>query len=282
MVIHRQKIPFFASKEGEKLKEPIIEEKKYEMRVLFNEIEEKGKWISDKNSDFLLLLSSNGFTVNKLEKGPITYNVIKNFDIFVIGSNRSGSMNISSGEFRAISQFVSDGRGLLFVGNEYINNDNAYNDYLKQVFGLYFKSSVIDEKNNAYPSGGWSDTPLINIFVEHPITEGVDETYIQHNGSVGIDLNKSAEPLAFSSYESTPACVPVLAIKDHGKGKIAFIGSEGIFSDDKRAGVSIKDNSKLLLNLFKWFPTWVMCPNCDFMNPPGEKYCARCRTVLEK
>ncbi|TFF86550.1 MAG: zinc ribbon domain-containing protein [Promethearchaeota archaeon] len=281
MVIHRQKIPFFASKEGEKLEEPIIKEKKYEMRVLFNEIEEKDKWISDKNSDFLLLLSSNGFTVNKLEKGPITYNVIKNFDIFVIGSNRSGTMNISSGEFRAISQFVSDGRGLLFVGNEYINNDDAYNNYLKQVFGLYFKSSVNDEKNNAYPSGGWSDTPLINIFVEHPITDGVDEIYIQHNGSIGIDLNKSAEPLAFSTHESKPACVPVLAIKDHGKGKIAFIGSEGIFSDDKRAGISIKDNSKLLLNLFKWFPTWVMCPNCEFMNPPGEKYCSRCRTVLE-
>ena len=163
MVLHRQKLPFFASKEGERLKKPIIDEKKFEMRVLFNEIDEPGKWISDNNSEFLLLLTSNGFAVNKLEKGPIIYNVIKNFDILVIGSNRSGSMNISAGEFRAIAQFISDGRGVLFVGNEYIHNDINYNKYLEQVFGLWFKSAVIDEKNNANISAGWKDSPLIMV-----------------------------------------------------------------------------------------------------------------------
>ncbi|MHA1229488.1 MAG: hypothetical protein ACTSRP_02975 [Candidatus Helarchaeota archaeon] len=282
MVLRRQKLPFFATEEADRLKEPIVEEKKYEMRVLFYEVSEPGKWISDNNSEFLLLLTSNNFSVNKLEKGPITYNILKNFDIFVIGSNRTGNMEISAGEFRAISQFVTDGRGLLFVGNEFIEIDNRYNDYLLQVFGMCFKSQIIDEKNNAYVTGGWKETPLINIFIEHPITEGVSEIFAQHNASVAIDLKKPAEPLAFSSPEANPPCVPILGIKEHGKGKIAFLGTEGIFTDDKIAGISKKDNSKLILNLFKWFPTWVECPNCGLMNPPGEKYCSRCRAMLYK
>ncbi|TFF89552.1 MAG: zinc ribbon domain-containing protein [Promethearchaeota archaeon] len=281
MVFKKQKIPFFASKEGENRVIKTAQEKKYEMRVLFYEVDEKDKWISDKNSNFLLLLTSNGFSVNKLQKGPINYNVIKNFDIFVIGSNRNGEMNITSGEFRAISQFVSDGRGLLFVGNEYIENDESYNNYLKQVFGIFFKKCVKDEKNNAYIKGGWEDSPLINIFVEHPITENVEEVFFQRNASLGVDLENTAEPLAFSSPESDPLCVPVFAIKKHGKGKVSFIGSEGIFTDDERAGSSIKDNPKLLFNLFNWFPKWKMCPNCELMNPPGEKYCKRCRAMLK-
>ena len=282
LVLHRQKLPFFASKEGEKLNDPIIKKEKIEMRVLFNEINEPKKWISEANSDFLLLLTSNGFAINKLDKGPIMYNVIKNFDIFVIGSNRSGTMNISSGEFRAISQFVSDGKGLLFVGNEYIKNDDNYNKYLKEVFGIFFMETIEDEKHNAFIKGGWKHSPLINIFVDHLITKNVNEIYIQRNASLGIDIKKSAEPLAFSDTDSKPPCAPVLVISEHGNGKIAFIGSEGIFTDDQKAGVSIKDNSKLLLNLFQWFPTWKKCPNCKLMNPPGEKYCSRCRAMLEK
>ncbi|MBD3230055.1 MAG: hypothetical protein GF329_17890 [Candidatus Lokiarchaeota archaeon] len=280
MVFKKQKIPFFASQEDKEKSQP-IEEQKYEMRILFYEVDEKDKWISDKNSNFLLLLSSNGFSVNKLEKGPINYNILKNFDIFVIGSNRTGKMNITSGEFRAIAQFVSDGRGLLFVGNEYIEDDADYNNYLKKVYGIFYKKTVMDEKNNAYVKAGWADAPLINIFVDHEITQGIDEVFFQRNSSLGIDLDKSAEPLAFSSPDSDPVCVPVLAITNHGKGKVGFIGSEGIFTDDNRAGSSIKDNPKLLLNLFNWFPKWKMCPNCELMNPPGEKYCSRCRATLQ-
>ncbi|MHA1268718.1 MAG: hypothetical protein ACTSPY_02920 [Candidatus Helarchaeota archaeon] len=279
MVLHRQKLPFFASEQGERLKKPIIGEKKYEMRVLFNEIDEPGKWISEANSEFLLLLTSNGFSVNKLEKGPITYSVIKNFDILVMGSNRSGSMEISAGEFRAINQFVSDGRGLLFVGNEFIGNDDVYNNYLLQVFGACFSSTIMKGGSDV-PAMGIEDAPLIDIFIEHPITNNVFEIYIPLNASIHIDIKKSVEPIALSSPDCKPYCAPILAILNHGKGKVAFLGSEGIFSNNEKVGISIKDNSKFIFNLFNWFPKWVQCPNCELMNPPGEKYCSRCRAVI--
>jgi len=281
LVLHKQKIPFFASEKGERLKVPISTGKKFEMRVLFNEINEPGKWISEDNSEFLLLLTSNGFSVNKLEKGPITYNIIKNFDIFVLGSNRLGEMNITAGEFRAIAQFVSDGRGALFVGNEYIGGDENYNNYLFQVFGVCFKSTIKDSKEKILSTSALENAPLINIFVDHPITSDVNEIFAQRNASLSIDLRKQVEPLAFSSPDSDPPCVPILAIFNYGKGKIVFFGSEGIFTNDEITGISKKDNSRLLLNIFKWYPTWKECPNCQFMNPPGEKYCSRCRALLE-
>ena len=122
MVLHKQKIPLFATKD-EKI-EP-IEGKKPKLRVLFDETREPNKWINNQRSQFLLILTSHNFTISKLIQRPINYTALREFDIFVLGANSTGESTLTPTELRTLSQFVQEGRGLLLVGNQFVSSEKV-------------------------------------------------------------------------------------------------------------------------------------------------------------
>jgi hypothetical protein len=273
----KQKLPYFVRK---KLEEGGPEEELFRGRVLFDQSRESNKWMNENNTEFLLLLTSNGYSVAKITEGPINYNNIKEFDILFLSGVRVGSMDFNAIEIRSIAQFVSDGRGLCLIGNEYIGKEKNFNYLFNQLFGISFREQIKDSIHNVNPAVGSSNSPLINIFVEHKITKGLDEIILQNVS--GVNLTKSSEPLAFSNPTSEPACLPVVGATEYGKGKVIAIGGDGIFTNDPKIGINARDNKQFILNILDWLPSWVKCPKCGNGVPPAEVNCPRCRTRIQQ
>ncbi|MHC1591841.1 MAG: hypothetical protein ACXQS8_07135, partial [Candidatus Helarchaeales archaeon] len=101
MAFHKQKIPKYLREQQE-----VIIEERPKVKVLFDETKEEGKWVNENHSSFLLMLTSGGFTVDKLVRGPISYTTIKQFDIFVMGMNSTGENVLTPNELRGLGQFV--------------------------------------------------------------------------------------------------------------------------------------------------------------------------------
>ncbi len=277
MVLHKQKIPVFATKDEKK---EVIEVKRPQLRVLFDETRESNKWVGEQRSRFLLILTSNNFTISKLTQAPINYTALREFDIFVHGASSTGESTLTPIELRSIGQFVQEGRGLLLVGNQYAASEKDYNYALANMFGLGFKDVVEDKEVHANPdTDTWYWAPLLNLMVDHPITKNIFNVVFPRTASLNVTLN--AEPLIFSNTTSKPPCVPVLGITEYGKGKVVALGSDALLSNDTMSGIPAKDNEKLILNLFNWFPTWKTCPNCNFQAPPSTIYCPQCKRLMD-
>ncbi|NVM54551.1 MAG: hypothetical protein HWN66_12675 [Candidatus Helarchaeota archaeon] len=270
------KLPYFVKKK----KEEGLGGEIFRGRVLFDQSRETDKWVNDAHSEFLLLLTSNGYTVNRITERPISYDNIKNFDLLFISSTRIGSMNFNAVEIRSITQFVSDGRGLFLIGNEYVGKEKNFNYLFNQLFGISFGERVIDNVNNANPAAGWSHSPAINIFVEHKITKGLDEIILRDTSS--LNLTKSSEPLAFSSPTSEPTCVAVVGATEYGTGKVIAIGGDGIFSNEPKSGINVRDNRQFILNVLDWMPAWSNCPKCGSGIPPADVTCPNCKTRINR
>ncbi|NHI93143.1 MAG: zinc ribbon domain-containing protein [Candidatus Lokiarchaeota archaeon] len=276
MVLHSQKLPKFVQEEKKSIQDM---GPKRELKVLFDETREPGKWINEARSRFLLILTSNGFNINKITKGPITYTTLREFDIFVTGANSSGESIIEPGEIRAIGQFVREGRGLMVIGNQYIGMERDYNYALESLFGISFDEYIEDKEKHAVPdSSEWDWAPIIDLLVEHPITENVYEVVLPRFSS--LNLSKNAEPIAFSNPSSTPPCKPMIGVSIFGKGRVIAVGGENLLANDEKTGVQAKDNEKLILNLFNWFPKWITCPNCNLVSPPSTIFCPQCKKPL--
>lgn len=249
-------------------------------RVLFDQSREADKWVNNNHSEFLLELTSNGYSISKITEGPISYTNIRDFDLLFISTTRIGSMNFTAVEIRSIAQFVSDGRGLFLIGNEYVGKEKNFNYLFNQLFGISFREQVMDEVNNANPAAGFSHSPAINIFVEHKITKGLNEIILRN--ASGLNLTKSSEPLAFSNPSANPACVPVIGATEYGKGKVIAIGGDGIFLNDDQTGINVRDNKQLIFNVLEWMPVWANCPRCGEGIPPYEVNCPLCKTRIER
>ncbi|HUY01114.1 MAG TPA: hypothetical protein VMV49_16260 [Candidatus Deferrimicrobium sp.] len=269
----KHKIPYFVQK---KMEEGGPSKEIFRGRILFDQSREKDKWLNEHHSEFLLLLTSNGYSISKITEGPINYANMKDFDILVLSAIRTGSMDFNAVEIRSIAQFVSDGRGLFLIGNEYIGKEKNFNYLFNQLFGISFSDQVLDKENNANPAAGWSHSPIISIFVDHKITKQLEEIVLR-DGS-GLNLTKSSEPLAFSAPTAEPACVPVIGATEYGKGKVIAIGGDGIFTNDPRIGINARDNEQFILNALDWMPSWTDCPQCGSGVPPAESLCPRCKT----
>jgi len=273
----KQKLPYFVRKQRE---EGGPGGALFRGRVLFDQSREPDKWVNENHSDFLLLLTSNGYEISKITQGPISYTNIKDFDLLFISTSRSGSMNFNAVEIRAIAQFVSDGRGFFLIGNEYVGKEKNFNYLFNQLFGISFGEPVKDSVNNANPAAGWSHSPAINIFVEHKITKGIEEIILRD--SSGLNLTKSSEPLAFSNPNAEPSCIPVVGATEYGKGKVIAIGGDGIFNKDPKSGINVRDNTQFILNILEWMPAWAKCPKCGTGVPPAEINCPTCRTRIQR
>jgi hypothetical protein len=273
----KHKLPYFVQK---KMEEGGPSKEIFRGRILFDQSREKDKWLNENHSGFLLLLTSNGYAISKITEGPINYANMKDFDILVISAIRTGSMDFNAVEIRSIAQFVSDGRGLLLIGNEYVGKEKNFNYLFNQLFGISFSEQVLDNKNNANPAAGWSHSPIINIFVEHKITGNLEEIVLRD--ASGLNLTKSSEPLAFSGPTAEPPCIPIIGATEYGKGKVIAIGGDGIFTNDPKIGINARDNEQFILNMLDWLPAWTDCPQCGSGVPPAELMCPLCKTRIQR
>ncbi|RLC79204.1 MAG: hypothetical protein DRJ03_23935 [Chloroflexi bacterium] len=162
-----------------------------------------------------------GFIVETHDYGPITEDLLEEYDVFV---TIQAYTPYSSSELEAIQNFVLNGGGLLVIGD-----DNPY---------IY--TELTSFADITWGGGGcWGITYDIT---PHEVTEGVDSVYLESPMSV---LYVSGDAL---SLVRDPCGNTMLAVAEVG-GKVAGFADENSFVD---YSIMSEDNLILAGNLIVW------------------------------
>ena len=171
--------------------------------------------------DWADAMRKEGYTLKLLTKGPITSNVLKDYDLLIVAepdiSNAKPSL-FSSDEAKAISGFVKSGNSLLLSGQSFMggetstsyfedynssySNSGVQNDLLKKLdSGVRFTTSpqnsndgdiVIDENKNSEVGGSPADIWITNGNTSNPVWDNVPEKkFVLFHGS-SIDITKDS------------------------------------------------------------------------------------------
>ncbi|WP_420848825.1 endonuclease [Paenibacillus antarcticus] len=117
-------------------------------------------WVIDGAfSDFGNALANNGYDVKELRKTtPITYNDLKDYDVFVIAE---ANIPFKQSEQVAMEQYVQAGNSIFFIGDHYNADRNknrwdgseAMNGYRRGAWADPAKGMSVDERNSAAMQG---------------------------------------------------------------------------------------------------------------------------------
>ena len=238
-------------------------------RVLFDEAHSEWVSIEGNYTEFADNLRSNGYTVERITTGPITYNTLKNYDVYVIGTAWG---SFSQSEIDAIIQFVHEGGGLFLtgVGWSWVGYRGHIDTFPMNIiaanFGIKFLDDWIEDPTNFYPGGDVSN-PLFHQMVAHPITRGV--SIIGASDWVPCPLQAlttgpqaivSGDDDAYSIRGNYPpgSYPPLVMGASHGIGRVVAIGHEGYFVN---TSVHSYDNMQLGLNAIDWLAKKIGLPS---------------------
>ncbi|OCS85192.1 hypothetical protein A6M13_13680 [Caryophanon tenue] len=217
-------------------------------------------------------LLDNGFDVNQISGTSLTNRELRKHDIIIITT--SSFTNFTTATLENFQNYVAEGGSLFILGNLFVEGD--YENVIKlnaltTVFGIEFlKGIVIDGSQYAENFAENFAAPVINDFKEHPITNGVTDTWLGY----GTALNVSPPALSLAtsssaSYLETRSSwsvwegrwryekdnydlagpLAILASSEFGKGRVVVFGDEDIFNNNHYYN---RDPSQLLNNILSW------------------------------
>ena len=117
---------------------------------------------------FLSDLVSRGWTVTEVADGPITLELLLQYDILL---DCKSYIEWSADELNDVQTYVSAGGGLWVLGDIYSTMTGS--NSLAEVFGVHFNpdDTIYDYSNNE----NMSSWPTIHVLDPHPVTEEVGE-----------------------------------------------------------------------------------------------------------
>jgi hypothetical protein len=180
------------------------------------------------------------YTVDKLlpsAEGNLTYENLAPYDVLVINAPE---WNFTTAEVAAVNAWVTDGGGLLTLGeNSAFIPENQNLNYLLSAFDMSVSSSV-------YNVFGFStsDSEL------HPTTEYVSTTY--YDGGSYVNVTGEAYPLWYDGLNI------VSAAQEYGMGRVFLAGDINFLGNF----IGNDDNVQYGVNLVNWLssgPASVLC-----------------------
>jgi len=218
-------------------------------------------------SKFANVLRDQGYTVEKLTTGPITSDILKDYNILVLAAPQESIF--SEGEKQAILQFVQEGGGLLLIGEHggysLAHNINSAINPIAENFGIEFKEDIIlDPTNNDGDVDYW---PIIHepYLADHPINDDVkqyvllaacslsvsapaeeiawgdEDSYIEtelgysHTGAIPKSLFSVLHDTSIITDETSiikvVGDIPVFAAAEYGKGKVVCVGDVDLWDN---------------------------------------------------
>jgi thermitase len=171
------------------------------------------------------LLSENGFVVDELNTGPLTWETLLRYDILVMADP---DWDYSRSEVEFIQDWVSIGGSLLII----LDAEQEWYSYVTSMDQLMAPYGVkVDD-----PYHRWGVTRDI---VDHPITMGVDAVWINYGENVSVTLPSTS----LASIEGNN----VLSVCD-STGVVVITDSNMM----DNSGLGMADNKQLMLNIFTW------------------------------
>ena len=233
--------------------------------------------------DFANELRKRGYQVDRLTDGPITKDILSQYEVFVLPGGFIGKYTFDEGpkllsadEIIALRNFVDNGGGLFLLGcgwswADYTNLSIDLNP-VNQIgceFGIKVNDDIIFDPTDHRPNG--EGNPIFHepFIKDYPITQGV------HNISACEGLVSSlsiVEPASVKvivtgdedsysgyrpGYYNAGEYPPVVAVAEYGKGRVILVTQEGFFTsmdDDKNGLINLDeyDNENLVFNIIDW------------------------------
>jgi hypothetical protein len=151
-------------------------------------------------SGFLSDLVTRGWTVTEVFDGPITLDLLLQYDILL---DCKSYTEWSADELADVQAFVSVGGGLWALGDIYssMNGTNS----LSEVFGVHFNPDdrIFDPSNNEQ-SSNW---PTIHVLDPHPVTEGVAE--FGYYSGLCLEVSEPSQSIARGDEDAYSYMCPV-------------------------------------------------------------------------
>lgn len=164
------------------------------------------------------------------------------------------------------ADYVAAGNGLIVAGQSGSRRFEPWArtavNKLTSKFGIEFQADLVcDPASPFLADPRYPHWPMITRFAEHNVTEGIKS--ISYHSGCSLKISGNATPIAWTSEDAwsdvdgDQALDPdeevgakvVAAVSTYGKGKVACIGDNNLWSSRFLDGF---DNNKLLLNMLRW------------------------------
>ncbi|MDO8183989.1 DUF6421 family protein [Conexibacter sp. JD483] len=160
-----------------------------------------------------------------------------------------GSPRFEPVELDALEAFVNAGGGLIVLGEqEQAKYGNNVNELLGR-FGIEIENRTVSDYEHHLESPHWIRAELADA-TRH---EGVDllarvEQAVFYRATT-LALSNGARVVARTSKTASEPQAPLLAVSEHGRGRVVVLGDSDLFGDDC---IDSLDHADLWLNLVHW------------------------------
>ncbi|UCE10163.1 MAG: hypothetical protein JSW61_14525 [Candidatus Thorarchaeota archaeon] len=222
------------------------------MRVFFDQTQNERGRLDSTYSELAQLLKDNDIEAMPYSEYMILAKKIAECKVLVFGCPNSSKLR--QPEVDTLKRFVENGGGLFLLslsgGDRGLMNNMSK---ISEGFGISFENTAIkDERNNA----GLPTMPIISDITAHPITDDVRELLIPSGCT--LKVTEKATVIACTSDTADPPKQPVIAVAEHGKGRILCVGSYEIFR--RGGGLQHPGNKTFAVNAFRWLGDQVVTP----------------------
>ena len=201
------------------------------------------------------LAEDAGYEVLAHKEGSITSAVLSDIDVLVLPHAATsdwehtvgyGSPVLAKEEILAIQEFVSNGGGLLVLGeNEQAKYGNNFNELIGR-YGIKLSNETVqDPAKNFKDVASWPKPEFPTLLLSD-FRFMVHEVVLYRTGTLELANDFAGEVFLRTSESALPAQAPVAAAIRDGNGQVVVIADSDIFGDDS---INDLDNSKLLLNV---------------------------------
>lgn len=202
------------------------------------------------------LLRARDLDVAAHADGPLDGDALATADVLVIAHPSEpaweqvvpgGTPRFTTDELDAIEAFVARGGGLIVLGEqEQAKYGNNVNELLDR-FEVEIENRTVSDYEHHRASPHW-----ILAELDHPVG-GVDllarvEQACFYRATT-LELRNGARALARTSPTASQPHAPLLAVTEHGDGRVVVLGDSDLFGDDN---IGQLDHADLWLNLVHW------------------------------
>ena len=201
------------------------------------------------------LAEDAGYEVLTHQEGIISQSALSDIDVLVLPHSATadwehtvgyGSPVLAKDEIDAIHEFVSNGGGLLVLGeNEQAKYGNNFNNLIAR-YGIKLTNDTVQDPGKNFKDVASWPKPEFPTLLLSDFRFMVHEVVLYRTGTLELAPDFAGEVFLRTSESALPALAPVAAAVRNSNGKVVVIADSDIFGDDS---ISDLDNSKLLLNI---------------------------------
>jgi len=158
-----------------------------------------------------------------------------------------GSPRLDGAELEAIARFVERGGGLIVLGE---SEQDKYGNNLNELvgrFGVRIENDTVSDYEHSHGSPHWVLADLERPAAGVDLLARVDEVCFYRAGTLSAEAG--VQVLARAAASSSAPGAPLLAVTEHGAGRVVVLSDSDLFGDDCFGDL---DHADLWQNLVHW------------------------------